>query len=242
MTSSGNESVFRRERPARQQWSAGELEALKAVHPLHEVAASYDLHFVRSGSRYVALCPFHAEEHPSFTIFPASNRWWCFGYRRGGDVIELIRLLEGISFRDAVERLGRSGDLLRSLLRRHAAGLEGAASADQPARCLAARTSAEGSAALEIAVTCYQRELEEAVAAQRYLARRGVAGELARASSQRSSTVVSPYAPPGRWAYSPVAMGPSASRGVSPSQSAAKVGCSGSPDASWTMRWMPRAT
>lgn len=163
----------------RRQLSAAELEALKAAHPLHEVAAAYGLQLTRSGPRYVALCPFHAEEHPSFTIFPGSQRWWCFGCHRGGDAIELVRLLDGLSFREALERLG--GSLPRSKVLQVATRLAGGTQADQTARCLAARTSAEGSAALEVAVTCYQHQLEETVEAQRYLVRRGVSGELARA-------------------------------------------------------------
>ena len=172
-------SLRNHEQPERRRLSSGELDALKAAHPLHEVAARYGLQLARSGPRYVALCPFHAEEHPSFTIFPGSQRWWCFGCRRGGDVIELIRLLDGVGFCGAVARLG--GNLPGAATRGAAVHLIDATPVDQAARCLAARASADGSAALEVAVTCYQRELEEAVEAQRYLARRGVSGELARA-------------------------------------------------------------
>ncbi|MGH2504532.1 MAG: CHC2 zinc finger domain-containing protein, partial [Ktedonobacterales bacterium] len=87
------------------RWSEAELASLKAVHPLEAVAAQYQLTLVASGARLVARCPFHEETHPSFTIFPESQRWWCFGCQRGGDVIEFVRLLEGIGFREAVERL-----------------------------------------------------------------------------------------------------------------------------------------
>lgn len=162
--------------------SGSELEALKAAHPLHEVAASYGLQLARSGPRYVALCPFHAEERPSFTIFPGSQRWWCFGCRRGGDVIELIRLLDGIGFRAALERLGGNfTGSTTSTTQRSTTHFADVTQADQSERYLAARASAVGSAALEVAVTCYQRELEEAAEAQRYLVRRGLSGELAHA-------------------------------------------------------------
>lgn len=159
--------------------SAGELEALKAAHPLREVAASYGLQFSRSGTRYVALCPFHAEEHASFTVFPSSQRWWCFGCRRGGDVIELVRLLDGISFREALERLG--GNLTPAASQRIPVQFADAPQSGRPERHLAARTSVAGRAALEVAITCYQHELEETAEAQRYLVRRGISGELARA-------------------------------------------------------------
>lgn len=174
------------ERPPRvQRLSPSDLEAIKAAHPLDELAARYGLRLARSGPRFVALCPFHAEEHPSFTIFPASNSWWCFGCRRGGDAIDLVRLIEGVSFREAVAALGgllpmstlgaaARPDVLSS--RRRERG-------DHSERWLAARASAEGQRALDVAVACYAAELEESVTAQHYLARRGISGTLARACS-----------------------------------------------------------
>jgi DNA primase len=48
----------------------------------------------RVGNRWVAQCPLpgHDERTPSFTVFPETNSWYCFGAcQRGGDVIELAR-------------------------------------------------------------------------------------------------------------------------------------------------------
>lgn len=158
--------------------SVGELEALKAAHPIAAIAARYGLELVRSGSRLVGLCPLHNETHPSFTLFPAAGRFYCFGCLQGGDVIDLVRLLDGVSFRQALDRLqgGRSlspGQL--TVARRRDAAL-----ADRPARCLQVRQSTEGQAALEVATTLYQQALEETAEAQCYLTRRGISHELAR--------------------------------------------------------------
>lgn len=163
--------------------SANALEAIKAAHPLDEIAARYGLHLAKAGARFVALCPFHAEQHPSFTIFPSSQRWWCFGCQRGGDVIDLVRLLEGVSFREAVEALGGGGGRALGIAEHRLPHRAARAPADLRARWLAARASSEGQRALDIAVACYARELEEDVSAQRYLARRGISGTLARACS-----------------------------------------------------------
>jgi hypothetical protein len=46
----------------------------------------------RTGQRWVAKCPLpdHDERTPSFTVFPETNSWHCFGAcQRGGDVVDL---------------------------------------------------------------------------------------------------------------------------------------------------------
>ena len=46
------------------------------------------------GSAFVGICPLHSEETPSFRVNPVLRTWHCFGAcGRGGDVIELARLL-----------------------------------------------------------------------------------------------------------------------------------------------------
>ena len=162
-------------------WSEAELTVLKAAHPLETVAAQHRLALTASGTRLVALCPFHEETHPSFTIFPESQRWWCFGCQRGGDVIEFVRLLEGVGFREAVERLGGSLGVIRhqpcvtpQALVRHTAA---------PGRLLAERISPDGQHALHVAVACYARELIGAAHARRYLLARGISDTLARTAS-----------------------------------------------------------
>ncbi len=50
-----------------------------------------------SGLRLVGRCPIpdHDDRTPSFTIWPESGSWWCFGCSRGVDVIHLFRFVEG---------------------------------------------------------------------------------------------------------------------------------------------------
>jgi len=46
------------------------------------------------GDRWVAHCPLpgHEDRSPSFTVYPETNSWFCFGAcLAGGDVIELAR-------------------------------------------------------------------------------------------------------------------------------------------------------
>lgn len=60
------------------------------------------------------LCPFHDERTPSFNVRPSVGRYHCFGCGEGGDVIEFVMKLDGMSFVEAVEYLApRAGVTLR---------------------------------------------------------------------------------------------------------------------------------
>jgi DNA primase len=76
--------------------------------------ASEHLALKRTGSRFVGLCPFHAEKTPSFSINPELNLYYCFGCQASGDAITFVREVEHLDFVDAVERLAaRAGITLR---------------------------------------------------------------------------------------------------------------------------------
>ncbi len=59
----------------------------------------------KQGSHYVGLCPFHAERSPSFTVSENKQFFHCFGCKKGGDVIEFCRLIEGSSFPEVIRDL-----------------------------------------------------------------------------------------------------------------------------------------
>ena len=61
----------------------------------------------RAGRLYKALCPFHAEKTPSFSLDPAKGLYFCFGCHEGGDVIKLVEKLDNLSFVEAIERLAQ---------------------------------------------------------------------------------------------------------------------------------------
>src|SRR4051812_27746527 len=76
--------------------------------------ASEHLALKRVGSRFVGLCPFHAEKTPSFSVNPEMGRFYCFGCQASGDAITFVREVEHLDFPDAVERLAaRAGITLR---------------------------------------------------------------------------------------------------------------------------------
>ena len=66
-----------------------DLEEVRRRANLIEVASEY-MQVKRAGRLYKALCPFHAEKTPSFSLDPAKGLWHCFGCGEGGDTIRLI--------------------------------------------------------------------------------------------------------------------------------------------------------
>lgn len=59
------------------------------------------------GRSHKGLCPFHKEKSPSFTVRSDPPVFHCFGCGAGGDVVEFIKLKEGLSFKDTIETLAR---------------------------------------------------------------------------------------------------------------------------------------
>ncbi len=59
----------------------------------------------KKGNNYVACCPFHEEQTPSFTITPQKQFYYCFGCGIGGNVLSFITQYKRIHFIEAVEWL-----------------------------------------------------------------------------------------------------------------------------------------
>ncbi len=57
------------------------------------------------GDEVAGLCPLHRETQASFYVNRRKNVFYCFGCGRGGDLIQLREVVEGISFRQAPARL-----------------------------------------------------------------------------------------------------------------------------------------
>src|SRR6056297_3899321 len=70
-----------------------------------EVVGSY-LPLKRSGANHLGLCPFHQEKTPSFNVNEPRQIFHCFGCGVGGDVFSFLMRMEGLSFPEAVRRLG----------------------------------------------------------------------------------------------------------------------------------------
>ncbi len=79
-------------------------EQVLAATDIVDVIQSY-IPVKRAGTRYVALCPFHGEKTPSFSINPQGQFFHCFGCGKSGDAITFVREYENLTFADAVKKL-----------------------------------------------------------------------------------------------------------------------------------------
>ena len=68
----------------------------------------------KTGANYKALCPFHDEKTPSFTVSPDKQIYHCFGCHKGGNIFSFLMAFEKVEFPEAVQMLAeRSGIRLK---------------------------------------------------------------------------------------------------------------------------------
>lgn len=82
------------------------IDEVKYRNKIEDVISSY-VNLKRAGSNYQGLCPFHSEKTPSFTVFPNTETFHCFGCGAGGDVISFIMRAENLEYPGAVEFLAK---------------------------------------------------------------------------------------------------------------------------------------
>lgn len=78
------------------------VQRIKASVTAREVLESYGFEVDRHGK---CRCPFHSEKTASFQCYPGGRGWYCFGCKKGGDVIRLVMELEHLPFPAAMQAL-----------------------------------------------------------------------------------------------------------------------------------------
>ena len=86
------------------------IEEVKYRNRIDDVIGSY-VNLKRAGSNYQGLCPFHSEKTPSFTVFPNTETFHCFGCGAGGDVISFVMRAENLEYMGAIEFLAKRAGL-----------------------------------------------------------------------------------------------------------------------------------
>lgn len=68
---------------------------------------SKKVRLIKRGDSFVGLCPFHNEKTSSFSVSNTKGLYYCFGCSAHGDAFEFISRTEGLSFKEALERLAQ---------------------------------------------------------------------------------------------------------------------------------------
>lgn len=83
------------------------IKKLKESVDVLEIVQQYLPNLKRSGKNYFALCPFHSERTPSFSIAPDKGIIHCFGCGYTADVIKFVQDIEHIGYQEAVEKIAK---------------------------------------------------------------------------------------------------------------------------------------
>ena len=65
----------------------------------------------KHGTGYKGLCPFHAENTPSFNVSSTKQFYHCFGCGASGDAIKFLREHDGLTFMEAIEKLAAQANI-----------------------------------------------------------------------------------------------------------------------------------
>ena len=81
-------------------------ELLSRVDLVDVIGARIELK--RTGQRFSALCPFHDERSPSFSVNQDKQFYHCFGCKSSGNAIKFIMEFDRLDFPAAVKSLSES--------------------------------------------------------------------------------------------------------------------------------------
>ncbi len=77
------------------------IDEIRNISDIVDVISKY-LPLKKRGKNFLALCPFHNEKTPSFTISPEKQIYHCFGCHAGGNVFNFLMEYKKISYVEAV--------------------------------------------------------------------------------------------------------------------------------------------
>lgn len=82
------------------------VEEVREKNDIVSVISQY-VSLKKSGSNYVALCPFHNEKSPSFSVSQDKQMFYCFGCGEGETYSLFLMKYENISFVEALKDLAQ---------------------------------------------------------------------------------------------------------------------------------------
>ncbi|MDO4978998.1 MAG: DNA primase [Candidatus Saccharibacteria bacterium] len=79
-------------------------DEIKARLPVEDVVGQY-IELKRAGRNWKGRSPWGVDKTPSFMVSPDKGIWHDFSANKGGDIFTFVMEVEGISFREAMEKL-----------------------------------------------------------------------------------------------------------------------------------------
>src|SRR6266403_4775639 len=149
------------------------IEQIAAANDVVEVIGSY-FPLKRAGANFKALCPFHQEKTPSFTVSPNRQTFHCFGCGVGGSVFRFVMDYEHIDFPSAVRKLAARAGI--TVVEKYRAGGADAEERQRESRQGLLKLHAE--AAQWFHENLVKKQVGEA--ARKYLRARGITVEIAK--------------------------------------------------------------
>ncbi|QKX02912.1 DNA primase [Wolbachia endosymbiont of Litomosoides sigmodontis] len=82
----------------------GYIDVIKSRLLLSDIVCK-KVKLTKRGNNFIGLCPFHNEKTPSFSVSNTKGSYYCFGCSAHGDIFNFISQTEGLSFKEALEKL-----------------------------------------------------------------------------------------------------------------------------------------
>ncbi|UCD95167.1 MAG: DNA primase [Candidatus Zixiibacteriota bacterium] len=86
------------------------IEQVRQTSDIVDIIGEY-VRLKKRGRNFMALCPFHTEKTPSFSVSPERQIYHCFGCGKGGNVYTFLMEHENMSFVEAVKLLARKAGI-----------------------------------------------------------------------------------------------------------------------------------
>ena len=141
-----------------------DLQELKARHPLGDAVEAAGVALRGKGRVRQGVCPFHQEAEGSFTVYADTEKFYCFGCGAGGDVLDFVGRMEGLTLPEAIRRLDDGTTPVAARPSRP----------NPTQRPSAAAVPRRAPALLTAAMRIYAAELRRSRVALEYLASRGI--------------------------------------------------------------------
>jgi len=87
------------------------IEQIRQATDIVEIIGEF-VRLKKRGKNYTALCPFHTERTPSFSVSQDKQIFHCFGCGKGGNVFSFLIEHERMSFIEAVRHLAQKSNII----------------------------------------------------------------------------------------------------------------------------------